>query len=209
MPPLPPIPGVAKIIVKQTMASVNVFNVLHARNAGGQAWSGSECATLAAAVRSAWVSNFIPLQTSSLTLNDVTAIDLTSNTGAEGSATGSTAGSQAGSTLSSNAAGCVTWKIARRYRGGHPRTYIAGFIFSQTSNPNTWSATHVTNVTNAATALRTAINGLTVAGGAVSMVVPHYVVGGVRLTNPDWSIITGLVVDTRIDSQRRRLGRDR
>jgi hypothetical protein len=209
MAPRPPIPGMAKVIVKQTISGVPAFNIFHVDALPALQWTASELASLASAVRSAWVTNFIPLQTGQLVLNDVTAIDLSSDTGAEGSATGSTTGTNVGTALSANAAACITWKIPRRYRGGHPRSYIAGHSTGMTTNANTWTASHVTNVTNAALALRTAINAVTTGSGTVKMVCVHYRKNKVDLTTPLVDAVSGAVVDTRIDSQRRRLGRDR
>jgi hypothetical protein len=209
MPVLPPIPGVAKIIVKQTLGGVNVFNVLHARSDLGQGWSGTELANMAAAVRAAWVVNVTPLQDADLTLNEVTVIDLSSNTGQEGSSPGSTAGTAAGTSIGANSAVCWSWKIPLRYRGGHPRTYIAGVNTNHLASPNTLLAATVTSHTNAATAIKNAVNGVLVGGANAALVCPHYVRGGIRLSSPDYSWITGVTVDTRLDSQRRRLGRDR
>lgn len=209
MPPLPPVPGIAKIIVKQTLASVAVYNILHARQAGGSAWTGSECAAMATAVRSAWVTNVIPLQSNALSLGDVQVIDLSSNTGNEGTATGTTAGGLVSAAAPANACVCWSWKIARRYRGGHPRTYIAGLAQANVLNANSITSAHRTAHAAAGAAIRNAIEGVTVGGALANMVVIHYRRDGVQLTVPDYSYISSVSVDDRIDSQRRRLGRDR
>lgn len=209
MPPLPAIPGMAKIIVKQTLAGVSVYNVLHAISQGSVAWTATEATNMATAVRSAWVTNVIPLQASSLTLTDVQVVDLTSNTGNEGTASGTTNGTAVGTALSSNVAITWSWKISRRYRGGHPRTYIAGCPQSAQTTPNTILASAITSHVAAANAIRNAINAVIVGGSTAFMAVPHYVKDGVRLTTPDWSYINSVSVDSRLDSQRRRLGRDR
>jgi len=207
--PLPPLPGLAKIIVKQTLASVNVFNVFHAISQGGVTWTSTEATNMATAIRSAWVTNLIPLQSTGLTLTDVTVIDLSTDSGVEGSATGSTPGTVVAQALPASAAICWSWKISKRYRGGHPRTYIAGLTGTDLSNANTVSAARVTSHTNAANAIKTAIQGVIVGGNAAYMVVPHYVKNKVQLPVPDFSYINSVAVDTRVDSQRRRLGRDR
>lgn len=209
MPPLPAAPGVGKIIVKQTLAGVNVYNILHARSQGGVAWSGSECSAMATAVRSAWVSNVTPLQASTLTLTDVQVIDLSSDTGASGTASGSTNGTAVGTALSSNVAITWSWAISRRYRGGHPRTYIAGCPQSAQTTPNTILASAITSHVNAATAIRNAIQGVLVGGNLANMVVLHYYKNKVLQDPPDYSYINSVSVDSRLDSQRRRLGRDR
>lgn len=208
MPTLPFVPGVAKVIVKQTIAGQNAFNVLHVDGGAGTGWSSTELNALAAAVRSAYVTNFIPLQTLQLTLSEVTAIDLASETGPSGIATGSTAGAVGTGALSANAAIGITWQIARRYRGGHPRTYIAGPVSTQTSDARQLTTTAQTSYLNAATALRTAINGVTTSAGTAKFCCVHYYRNGALLATPLVSQIIGVAVDRRIDSQRRRLGRD-
>jgi len=209
VPPLPFVPGVAKIIVKQNLAGVNCYNILHADGGAGTGWTTTELNALASAVRSSWVTNVIPLQSSNLTLQDVTCIDLASETGPSGVATGSTAGTGTSSTAGANAAVCWSWQISRRYRGGHPRTYIGGIPSIQLSNANTIVTTYQTAHANAAAALRTAVNGVTTSAGTAKLAVVHYYRAKILLDTPLVSQITGVAVDTRLDSQRRRLGRDR
>ena len=208
MPPLPSAAGVAKIIVKQTLGGVNVYNILHAREPGGLFWTSSQLSTLASAVRSAWVTNVIPLQGSKLTLTDVVCQDLGSNSGAEATTSGTNVGAQA-STLPSNVAVCWSWKISRRYRGGHPRTYIAAIPYAHETEPNSLTSTARTSHLAAAAAIRSAINAVTVNGGTATMCAVHYYQNKALLGTPLISDITGVSVDDRLDSQRRRLGRDR
>lgn len=209
MPALPFVPGVAKIIVKQTIGSVNVFNILHADGGAGTGWTSTELNSLASAVRSAWVTNVLPLQHTQLNLNDVQTIDLASDTGPSGVATGANAGTATLNYLSANAAVTWSWTISRRYRGGHPRTYIAGIPFSAITNPNSITATAQSAHAAAAAAIRTAVNGVTTSAGTAKLACVHYYRNKVLLSTPLVSQITGVTVDTRIDSQRRRLGRDR
>ena len=60
-----------------------------------------------------------------------------------------------------------------------------------------------------ALAMRTAINGVTTSAGNARMSCVHYYRNKAILPVPLVSEITGAVVDSRVDSQRRRLGRDR
>lgn len=206
---LPSVPGVVKVIVKQTISGVNAFNVLHVQAPVPASWSQAGLAQLAGVVRTAWVSNVIPLQSGAVTLTDVQCVDLSSDTGEEATATGSNVGTQSGTAMTANACVCWSWKIARRYRGGHPRTYIAGLSTTQVSNANTIIGTAVTAHAAAAAALRSAINSMAFAGSTPRLVVVHYRRDKVQLGTPLVSEITGVSVDTRVDSQRRRLGRDR
>lgn len=206
---LPNAPGVAKIIVKQSFAGVAVYNVLHAWHGNGDSWTQAELDTLASTTRTAWVTNVIPLQASTLTLTDVQVVDLTSDTGLGSVSTGSNAGSGSGSANPANVAICWSWKNLTRYRGGHPRTYIAAIPNTANSNANTITSAVRTAHVAAATALRTAINGVVTGGGNAHMgAVSYYKDKAVRGT-PAFYEFTGVSVDDRFDSQRRRLGRDR
>ena len=206
---LPNAVGIAKIIVKQTQASVNVFNVLHAQTADLSPWQPAGLTALAAAVRGSWVTNVLPLQHGTITLTDVQCVDLSSDTGFDAVATGNNVGTATGTALSSNAAICWSWKISRRYRGGHPRTYIGGLTTNQILNPNTLVAATVTSHQAAAAALRAAINGVSTPTGTALQCVVHYYRAKTVLPVPLVSLVNSVSVDTRVDSQRRRLGRDR
>lgn len=209
MPPLPPAHGVAKIIVKQTLGGTNIFNVLHAASSPAINWTTAECQSMANAVRAAWVSNVIPLQTTALTLTDVQVVDIGSATGNEATATGSTPGTVVAVALPASAAICWSWKIGRRYRGGHPRTYIGGLTGTDLLNPNTIAVARVTAHAAAAAAIRSAINGVMVGGNVANMCCVNYVRNKVPLDPPETDFFTGVSVDSRVDTQRRRLGRDR
>lgn len=216
MPALPPAPGVVKIIVKQTLGGVNVFNVLHASAGDSSGYTQDTLQRLATAVRSAWVTNVIPLQGSKMTLGDVTVQDLWADTAGEASQTGTTVGAQA-STLPANVAVCWSWKIARRYRGGHPRTYIAAIPYAHELEPNSLTSTARTSHQNAAGAVRAAVNAVLADDGVALFQLGQlsYYKGknadGTPALRPSplFDGFTGVSVDDRLDSQRRRLGRDR
>jgi hypothetical protein len=209
VPALPFVPGVAKVIVKQTNANIPIYNIFHVDGGSGTGWSSTELNSLASAVRSAWVTNVLPLQSTLLNLNDVTAIDLASETGPSGIATGTNAGGATGIQLPNNVAVCWSWAIARRYRGGHPRTYICGMTSTHVTNPTTMLSTYRTSHATAAAAFRTAVNAVTTSAGSAKLACVHYYKDKTLLATPLVSQITGVAVDDRFDSQRRRLGRDR
>lgn len=209
MAALPPAPGVAKVIIKQAYGNVNVFNILHVAGPIAASWTAGGLQGLATSIRAAWVTNVLPLQASQLTLTDVQCVDLSSEVGEEGVATGSNTGGIATAGLPANVAVCWSWKIARRYRGGHPRTYIAGVHSSQANGPNTLLTGAQTSHLAAANAMRTAINAIPVIGSTARLVCVHYRRNKVILPAPLISDVLGASVDNRLDSQRRRLGRDR
>ncbi len=206
---LPFIPGTCKITIKQAFASVNVYNVLHAFMNNTASPTQGEMDALSAAVRSAWVTNVLPLQSNQVTLSDVQVIDLTNDVGGGSVTTGSNTGGRASAAQPANSAVCWSWKIANRYRGGHPRTYIAGLTADQVLNANTVTSAQVTAHAAAAAAIRTAVNAVAANGGTATLgAVSYYKDKAIRAT-PAFYSFTGVSVDNRIDSQRRRLGRDR
>jgi hypothetical protein len=209
VPALPPVPGVVKIIVKQSLAGVPVYNVLHAWKGSSAGWTQTDLNSFATMFRGAWVTNVIPLQANTLTLTDVQVVDLTSNAGGEATASGSTAGTGSGSANPANVCICWSWKQSLRYRGGHPRTYIAAIPNTANSNANTITTTAKNAHATAAAAVRTAVNGFSDGiQNAQLCYVSYYQNSAIRAT-PYIGVITGVSVDDRFDSQRRRLGRDR
>lgn len=211
MPPLPALPGAVRIRIEQSMAGVNLQQVQHAVRTGAQVpWTQADVDQLAGNVRAAWVNNFLPLQVTALTLGSVVVEDLSGPLGPVAQATGSDPGTDVGAPLSSNAAACISWTISRRYRGGHPRMYVGGIAQTRLQDSNTWLPAFVTAVDAASEAFRTAVNATVLAGGGnAQLAVVHYRQNLVPLDPPLSSVISGAVVDTRVDSQRRRLGKDR
>lgn len=124
----------------------------------------------------------------------------------------SVVGSQGGLGLPANVACCISWPIAVHYRGGHPRTYLSGIPASAISNNTTFDSDYVAIVAADAQDFHTGLEALSGLDGITS--VEHgamsFVSGGEWRTPPVFRrIADGAHVDSRIDSQRRRLGRDR
>lgn len=117
-----------------------------------------------------------------------------------------------GDGLPANVAACVTWHVAAHYRGGHPRSYICGIPQAAQLHVRSFLDEFVGELADAMQAFHVAAEGLGPYTGIAS--VEH---GTVSFVNDgSWRsppIFRRFVrtprVDTRIDSQRRRLGPDR
>lgn len=209
MAKLPPAPSCVFVRVVGTESTShrpwnNIFHLQYA----GTVPTATTLNTAATQILAAYGAQFMPLMVNVYSLTEVQLADLTSDTAAIGSATGSTAGSVAGVALSINATAVVSWTIARRYRGGHPRSYIPGQQNSDIAAVNTWTGTYTTALNNAATAFRAALNGLSVSGTSFTMVaVSYYDAKVLRPQGVPFPIIAN-AVHPRVDSQRRRLGRE-
>jgi len=130
--------------------------------------------------------------------------------GAENFAQGT--GNQGEEALPANVALCISWQLSQRYRGGHPRTYIAGIAEGQQQDNVSWKTSTTQAARDFANTFHQAVN--SIAHGNFSSC--H--LGTVSFQrHKEWrtpSLFRDFVpgaagVDSRIDSQRRRLGRDR
>lgn len=104
---------------------------------------------------------------------------------------------------------CLSWTIPQTWRGGKPRTYLAGLPSEAFEDSNTLAASFITAAEAAGNALRTAT--LAAAHGSLAETalgtVSFYSANAPR-TPPLQFVYSGCVVHPRIDSMRRRLGRE-
>jgi len=121
-------------------------------------------------------------------------------------------GSTTGTALPANCACCLSWQIAPHYRGGHPRTYLCGFNVEDTSTTTSWSGSFITNAESAAQSYHEDLESIGPIGDGITTIehgVVSFAAGGDWRDPPVFRRITGASVDSRIDTQRRRLGSDR
>lgn len=141
-----------------------------------------------------------------------TATDLSSETGAVFEHILGWTGGNTGEALPASAAVCVSDTILRRYRGGHPRTYMlcgtAGDFVS--GSVKDWQAEFLVNIQNDWNSFMADFP-LTIGARTWTPVNVSFweTVGGVRTlrATPLVDLIVGKVARSRICSQRRRLGK--
>lgn len=209
MPPLPFVPGVAKMICEGHLDDADFVNIFHMQYLGSPPTPtqlDDFIGMVEASLERIYIHNGLP----ALSLDSVTMIDLSSDIGATTTQLLGTAGTlSTGDVLPASAAVCCSQSISRRYRGGHPRTYfmLGSSATLEGSSMKDWQASFLTNVgtdfgdfvsDSAGTA-----GGVTWSGACnVS-----YVTGGARRPTAVVDHITGVVAHPRICSQRRRLGK--
>jgi len=180
----------------------------------------ADATNLANSLKTAWTTNFAPLCHPQVSLTSVVVTDLSSPTGGQGTSTGAVVGTRAGTTLTSNDCFLVDFKINRRYRGGKPRQYWPFGIQTDILDPQHWTTTFVTAVTNAHNAMGAAAISLTWSGGQIAnsiniswyqgfTVVTNPVTGRARnvpklRTTPLTDQVTASTFSQRIATQRRR-----
>jgi hypothetical protein len=222
MPALPAVPKVVQIAVQTHMANVSdtFINRLHFQYTG-TAPTGDELLAFANTVLTAWGAALDPSMDASKSFVGLTAIDLSSPTSATAETTDDLAGSLAGTILPADACFVMSATVGRRYRGGHPRSYLPLGVETSLQTGRTWTAAFITAVSTAWAGLITAIEGAGWAGaGTLSAVnVSYYegftnlvTVGGraynvpkLRVGGPVIDPITGYVGRAQVGSQRRRL----
>lgn len=114
----------------------------------GGAPSGAALTSFCADVDAAVDTFFGPLFLATTLATGTKAIDLSSDTGNEAESTQANAGSRSGTRLSPGTAVTVAHEIARRYRGGHPRSYLPFGAGADILSSGEWD----TAFTNAVTA---------------------------------------------------------
>lgn len=206
---LPYANNIIRCVYSGTYSGSKWANVFHVRGAAGPI-SAADAASLATNLRTAWDTNLKALLPSNGALTGVSVVDLSSAYGNAGADTTTVAGTKTtAGAMSASIATCVSFKIARRYRGGHPRMYLTGNLTTETNNAITWTNAWITAVSSAMASWRTAINALTLTStGALYLCALSYYADRALRTTPLSNDITDIAVHTRIDTQRRRLGRE-
>lgn len=211
MPALLPAPGVIRFAIHQDLAGSPVVNVIHARFAppGSGGVTQSELDGLCVDMVNAWTARLMPHLVAQMSLRQVTGQDLTADTGVASSASSAAVGGIAANPLPANCALVVSWPEALRYRGGHPRTYIAGLTAGQQIDPRHVSVEYAGEIRDALNQIKADMH--TVVHGGVAGVefgALHRVKDKVNRNPPLFTPFGPATANTRIDSQRRRLGKN-
>jgi hypothetical protein len=154
---------------------------------------------------------FLPLMSEDSTLQECSATYFPTGSPlvVVGDHTGSDAGGDTGGdNLPASVAAVVSWQAGVYWRGGKPRTYIGGLKADTLNDVKTLDPTFVTNLVSDGVNWISACNAL--ASGnfdSVQFGLVSFVSGGVDRSPPLFFPIVGATVHSRIDSQRRRLGK--
>jgi hypothetical protein len=211
MPTLAPVSSCIRATCQGSANGVQVANVFHllATSGGTGPFSTADITGVATAVGTIYKARFQALLSANYSGVTVTAIDLTNDVGAGSTYTTAMVGSDGGTTTPASAAACITWRIPRHYRGGHPRTYLGPLGSTAIGGPTNLAAGYVTALQTAATGFLTDCNAIVSGGIGFKLICVHRYRNGVILATPTVDLISSASVDNRIDSQRRRLGPDR
>lgn len=191
MPALPPVPGVLRITLVWSIGEDNTAITRLHYTYTGTAPTDATCNTLAASVFGSW-GDLLSYCTPDRIITEVQIEDLTSATSGVGSHTGTAAGTLIGGAVPASVCALVNTPIARRYRGGKPRTYWPAGGQSEVLNSQQWTTAFVGNFQTALVNEQTILNAISAAGCSFSQWVSiSYYEGFTAVTNP----ITGRTRD--------------
>lgn len=187
------LPAVAQVIKVQYVYSVgedaNAQVALHFGYSETSPPGQSGMDSLVGAIHPNYNSNIKPLVANNVILHQIIATDLSSATGAVGVWAGSEAGTR-GSTglLSGETAMLMNEKVARRYKGGHPRSYWPWGLASDLNDQQTWTSTFVQACHDGWAAHLSAITSHTGPPTITGLVNVRYWSGGtwIQKHNGDW-----------------------
>lgn len=141
----------------------------------GSAPTGANCTTIATDIAAAWASDFNALTPDDIALNEVDVLDIATDSGLSGQWTGSNVGTRGATGLPYQVAMNVEYGIARRYRGGKPRSYFPFGVLGDLQTDATWTSSFVTSVNTGVAAFYTAVQAISVgAVGALAHVNLSY-----------------------------------
>lgn len=205
MPALPPVDGFVRIVCSGTYNTKTWANIFYANVSPGSAISSADLQAIATAVSGLWNTNFAPSLSNLVSLTQVAVTDIGSDTGLTELDTTVHAGSQAGNSASPQVCLLLSWKIARRYRGGHPRTYLPGVIEADVDGAGVVTGARQTALNTACTNWRAGINGIALSGSSPVLSVVHYVKNGVVQSTPTVDDVLSGRCSPLVATQRRRL----
>jgi hypothetical protein len=220
MAALPPVPKCIQFkLYFNDHGNSNVQNLLYFSYTGTLA--ATDLQTLCNNLMSQWATHMGVEQVNSCSLLGVTGNDLSSVTGAKAASTlGATTGTASPPGLSNGAACVISHESARKYKGGHSRTYVPGMQEASLSDGNTWLNTFQASILSAWNAFISAFIATAVpaAVGTLAQVVAHRYGASatapvlsaasgrksVPLATPFTDLVTGTTVNPQVGSQRRR-----
>jgi hypothetical protein len=130
--------------------------------------SASDMTTLVGDARTFADATLLSLLSASYSLNIVELIDLSSASGHVGSEATSHAGTRSGAILPVSTSALVNYGIARRYRGGRPRSYFPFGVDGDLLNNQQWASAFVTAVNAGVNGLIADLSGISSGSTTIS-----------------------------------------
>lgn len=205
-------PGLIKIEYEFTLGDRNWF-IIRWLMSGAHTnfpYTTTDLNSVATQAQSAF-SHIQAFTTTDTTWVGTTAQDFGSDTGLVGSATAGGTGTEDPPTLPVQNAAAIDWKIERRYRGGHPKSFLSGIAEARVTANRLWTSGFQTGLEAAAVATQAALNEVGITHGSSVEVFTHVnrstFTGHTERPSNQIDPIVGSAIQPVVASQRRRRGR--
>jgi hypothetical protein len=165
--PLPAVANVVRTVINGTNSINNWANVLHWIYTGGPLTIGA-VTNIANALLNVAQTNLLPIMPTETMIVDVTATDLSSDTGAGYEALNPQPGSSTADKLPGGTCVLVDYPSSFRYRGGHPRTYLYVGADENMLNECTWNDAFVATVGDLWLGIQSTMTGIGGDGSAIT-----------------------------------------
>lgn len=213
MAPRPPAPGIIKIELMHAMAGQPAVNVLHALWAGPEPTEGS-LSDAAFAVRESWETRLVPALASAYQFRGARLTDLTSDSGAQSEHDALLEGEDVRPLTDAARAMCITMRTSLRTRSGRGRLFMPGLVDAKCANARHWLDDAVQDTVVRMEQFRAEIDQPVLGPIGLTLGVLSYFSGVDPVTGapilrgqPLFTPMTRWTADTRLDHQRRRVGK--
>jgi len=205
---LPPAPQGLRIRFLGTSQGLPFVNVFHAQHTAGSV-TANDIQTFANGIRAAAFAQLPAAFYASSSINTFEVTDISSSTGAVATNTTAVTGTRAaGSGLAASTSYAVSWNITLHYRGGHPRNYIPMTNPLDIVSGRLLLSTAASGFASLWAAYLTAFNAVVSGTIGITMGMFQYHAHHQVVNPPVFYAFTGVRVHGRVDSQRRRLGKE-
>lgn len=203
------LPGLVKVDHHMSYAG-REWHVIRWLFYGISDFSDAELTTIATGAQAAFTPLF-NFTSQHNVLDGTTVTDFSSDMGLSHTITAGGVGEETSADLPIQVACEIEWKIRRRYRGGHPKTFLSAMTEGQLDGIDQWATTFIAALETAAAAYIIAMQAVDVVRASVdyfpNLVNVSKFLHGVERLALVIDPIVGAVVNGTTASQRRRRGR--
>jgi hypothetical protein len=208
----PPVTGLVKVVVgynNNTTPQAKAANVMHIQWQDKVNHPLVDLGTLLTHWQTLWPNAVQTTMHPSWSMTSITATSL----GGDGLTTSiatAAPGSASGTALPPQCAMCFSWKSGIVARGGRGRTYLPGLTSAGLINAagSEFLATYCSAVKGQLETFLSTLDALTIGGASPILVIPSYYHNCQLRTPPLITQVNDVVVHNRLDSQRKRSGKE-
>jgi hypothetical protein len=180
-------------------------NVMYASCLGAHGASGSALNSLAEQIGALFAEYCVAYMASAISYVLTQVADWTSADGLTGEHVETVSGGYDGETLTAQTCSLINLDSLTRYRGGRGRVYLPQPTTAQVSTDQTWTSTHIDNLTNGFQSFINGLNALTIGDDLLTYVLYHR--SGNKVVEQGFEDVVAVALSPIPGTQRRRVRR--